>query len=432
MAAMTAMGQTILVPDFDAYPVTQALSGARVVDGDVEVRWSDGSVSLLSGVWLREFSPDLGTIHPVTREQVIMLIDLPEELYAAAAEVLPDGGLEVTWQPEGLVSRYHPGWLWAHRPEAPATDGLPARRLWGQGQAQAAGQAQLAGQAQQVPLTWVDGAAIRAGDEAALGTWLTAIHVDGLALIEQLPADPEVIPEIPRRIGCVRNSNFGEVFEVASRPDADSNAYTSVSLPVHNDLCTREYVPGLQFLFCLHNSCTGGDSLFVDAYAVAAQLRAESPEAFEVLAIVAVPFGTRNRDSDHRFFAPVLELDAAGEVAAVRYTWWLRNPMTGAPATIKAFYAAFKRFQRLVNDPGNQLQLRLRPGDLAGFDNRRILHGRTAFDPASGRRWLRGCYSEREELESALRMLARAERMRQVEQMWQAEQDAAAAAPAVS
>ena len=53
---------------------------------------------------------------------------------------------------------------------------------------------------------------------------------------------------------------------------------------------------------------------------------------------------------------------------------------------------------------------------MACFDNRRMLHGRSAFDPSSGRRWPRGCYSEREELESRLRMLHRAERMRLVKQ----------------
>ena len=397
------MTQTLSVPDYDVYPVTHALSRARIVDGDVEVGWSDGSVSVLPSLWLREFSPDLGTIHPVTREQLIMLIDLPEDLRATAAEVLPDGRLTVTWHPEGLVSRYHPGWLWAYRPESPAA-GLPARRLWEPGRAQHA------------PLVRVEGSAIRSGDEAALGAWLTAIHVDGLGMVEHLPLDPDIVPEIPRRIGCLRNSNFGEVWEVESRPDADSNAFTSVALAAHNDLCTREYVPGLQFLFCLHNSCAGGDSIFVDGYAVAEQLKAESPESFAVLATVAVPFGTRNRDSDHRFHAPVLELDAAGAIVTVRYTWWLRNPMSGDTATIKAFYAAFKRFQRLANDPGNQLQLRLRAGELAAFDNRRMLHGRTAFDPSTGRRWLRGCYSEREELESRLRMLARAERRRLLDQ----------------
>jgi gamma-butyrobetaine dioxygenase len=394
------MTETFAVPDYDAYPVVRALLGARIVDGDVEVRWDDGSASALPGVWLREFSPDFGTIHPVTREQVIMLIDLPDDLRAAAVEVLPDGRLAVTWHPEGLVSHYHPGWLWRHRPEAPAGSDLPRRHQW------------QPGRARHTPLVRVEGGAIRAGDEAALGAWLTAIHVDGLSIVEHLPPDPDMVPEIPHRIGCLLNSNFGEIWEVESRPNADSNAYTSVALAAHNDLCTREYVPGLQFLFCLHNSCSGGDSIFVDGYAVAEQLRAESPADFEVLATVAVTFGTRNRDSDHRFHARVLELNAAGDLVTVRYTWWLRNPMSGDSATIKAFYAAFKRFQRLANDPGNQLQLRLRAGDMACFDNRRMLHGRTAFDPSTGRRWLRGCYSEREELESRLRMLARAERMR--------------------
>ena len=396
------MTETFSVPDYDAYPVVRALGGARIVDGDVEVRWDDGSASALPGVWLREFSPDLGTIHPVTREQVIMLVELPADLRAAAAEVLPDGRLAVTWHPEGLVSRYHPGWLWRHRPESSAGSGLPRRRSW------------QPCRARDTALVRVEGSAIRAGDEAALGAWLTAIHVDGLSIVEHLPPDPDMVPEIPHLIGCLRNSNFGGIWEVESRPDADSNAYTSVSLAAHNDLCTREYVPGLQFLFCLHNSCSGGDSIFVDGYAVAEQLRAESAADFEVLATVAVPFGTRNRDSDHRFHAPVLELDSAGDLVTVRYTWWLRNPMGGDSATIKAFYAAFKRFQRLANDPGNQLRLRLHAGEMACFDNRRILHGRTAFDPSTGRRWLRGCYSEREELESRLRMLARAERRRRV------------------
>jgi len=44
------------------------------------------------------------------------------------------------------------------------------------------------------------------------------------------------------------------------------------------------------------------------------------------------------------------------------------------------------------------------------FDNRRMLHGRTGFDPATGNRWLRGCYGEREDLQSRLRIAARKQR----------------------
>jgi gamma-butyrobetaine dioxygenase len=40
------------------------------------------------------------------------------------------------------------------------------------------------------------------------------------------------------------------------------------------------------------------------------------------------------------------------------------------------------------------------------FDNRRVLHGRTAFDPSSGHRLLSGFYVDRGEFDSCIRMLA--------------------------
>jgi gamma-butyrobetaine dioxygenase len=47
------------------------------------------------------------------------------------------------------------------------------------------------------------------------------------------------------------------------------------------------------------------------------------------------------------------------------------------------------------------------PGDLVGFDNRRVLHGRDAYDPGAGRRVLRGCYIDRDDVLSRLRVLRR-------------------------
>ena len=41
---------------------------------------------------------------------------------------------------------------------------------------------------------------------------------------------------------------------------------------------------------------------------------------------------------------------------------------------------------------------------MAAFDNRRILHGREAFDPNTGFRHLRGCYVDRGEFDSRLRI----------------------------
>jgi len=56
----------------------------------------------------------------------------------------------------------------------------------------------------------------------------------------------------------------------------------------------------------------------------------------------------------------------------------------------------------------NQVERKLVEGDVAFVDNRRILHGRRAFDASSGRRYIRTSYGEREELLSSIRMIERA------------------------
>jgi len=69
------------------------------------------------------------------------------------------------------------------------------------------------------------------------------------------------------------------------------------------------------------------------------------------------------------------------------------------------FYRAIAAFDRLANDPALQWRRGLRRGDLLIFDNWRVLHGRTAF---VGSRRMAGCYLNREDFESRLR-LARGE-----------------------
>lgn len=72
------------------------------------------------------------------------------------------------------------------------------------------------------------------------------------------------------------------------------------------------------------------------------------------------------------------------------------------------FYPALKEFTKFLNDPTNTYEYTLREGDAVLFDNRRVLHARTAFydkedDGVNGNgklregetnRWLKGCYLE--------------------------------------
>ena len=77
-----------------------------------------------------------------------------------------------------------------------------------------------------------------------------------------------------------------------------------------------------------------------------------------------------------------------------------------AQADIPRAYDSLRVFATMARDPRFQLVYPFRPGDLVGFDNRRILHGRDAFESA-GSRHLRGCYADHDDLYSRLRVLRR-------------------------
>ncbi|KAI9882203.1 MAG: hypothetical protein M1823_006049 [Watsoniomyces obsoletus] len=60
----------------------------------------------------------------------------------------------------------------------------------------------------------------------------------------------------------------------------------------------------------------------------------------------------------------------------------------------------------VLNDPNAVFQHRLEPGQCVIMNNRRIVHGRKAFDIDHGERWLRGAYLGVDAFDSAWRVLA--------------------------
>ena len=103
-------------------------------------------------------------------------------------------------------------------------------------------------------------------------------------------------------------------------------------------------------------------------------------------------------------------LDRAGNPFEIRATTFLRGPLNAGFGDVEAAYAGLRAFQTLAAGDRFRMTFDYAPGDLVIFDNRRILHGRAAFDDASGERALKGCYMEREEVLSRIRVLRRAMR----------------------
>ncbi|MDN7673359.1 gamma-butyrobetaine dioxygenase [Burkholderia oklahomensis] len=381
------------IADYRTYPLISALISARRAPGLVEVAWADGRVSPFHNLWLRDNCPCPACVYSVTREQVFEIADVPEDLEAATAEIDAQGGLAVQWQ-DGHVSRFDPGWLRAHayddasRAERHAS--RPRRQRWS---------ADLA-------LPVFDYRVVME-DPQTLLAWLSAVRDTGLTQVRGLPCDAGSLVRIARRVSFIRETNFGMLFDVQSKADADSNAYTAFNLPLHTDLPTRELQPGLQFLHCLVNDARGGDSTFVDGFAIVEALRGEEPDAYRLLCDVPVEFRNKDRHSDYRCLAPVIALDPAGEVAEIRIANFLRGPFDVESRLMQRYYRAYRRLIEMTRDERFRFRRRLEAGQMWCFDNRRVLHARDAFDPASGARHFQGCYIDRDELLSRILVLQR-------------------------
>jgi gamma-butyrobetaine dioxygenase len=61
----------------------------------------------------------------------------------------------------------------------------------------------------------------------------------------------------------------------------------------------------------------------------------------------------------------------------------------------------------MLRSAAYEIRFRLDDGDLVMFDNVRLLHGRTSFDPEEGLRHLQGCYIDADGPRSLYRVLAR-------------------------
>ena len=385
-------------PDFyhyDANPLSSA-----VCEGDfVHLRWPDDTTLPCHRYWLRENSVGQGGIDIATREGLLDPAHLTDDMVVSSAVVDDAGDLIVEWADDAQRSVYHAGWLYhvadnQHRPNS----WLPDARAW---TSESMGQ---------VPR--VNGRAAL-DDDGAILSLLNHLVTHGACVLENSPTREGYLLELAQRIGPVRDSNFGALWDVladvalAGDAKTNSTANTGLRLGPHSDLPTREIPPGFQFLHCLVNEAEGGESTLTDGAALVEALERDHPEAFELLYTRHWIFFNRGPGIDHRWSAPIIDYLPGGDVPTLRAFYPVRAFPAMATEDIGRSYDALRLFHRLADKPEFELKFRLTAGDIMCFDNRRILHGRDAFT-GSGKRHLQGVYIDRDEILSRGRALNRA------------------------
>jgi gamma-butyrobetaine dioxygenase len=376
-------------PDFHDHEWTP-LAAAELVDGFVRLTWGDGAQFDAYGLWLAENADGYG-LEPTVRESKLEPCDLPGPEALTRARVDGDGALVLDWS-DGRCGRLHPGWLRYVADGRLLPDAaLPRPTVWSTSDFTE-------------PPT-VDGSSVLDDDEV-LEEWLALLVEYGICRLENTSTDPEFVGRVVGRVGPIRDTNFGPVWSVRTVAEPDSTANTGLDLGQHTDLPTREVPPGFQFLHCIDNSVAGGRSRMCDGLAVVEAIRLEHPDAYDALTTLDWVFMNRAPDAEHRWVGPIIDHGSGRHPLTLRAFYPVRSAPLMDRDDIPRAYESLRVFASVARDPRFQIVYPFRPGDLVGFDNRRVLHGRDAFE-GEGIRHLRGCYTDHDDVHSRLRVLRR-------------------------
>ncbi|ORX57519.1 Trimethyllysine dioxygenase [Hesseltinella vesiculosa] len=344
----------------------------------------DNKVYTLPYFWLRDHCHCSECYHPVTRQRQVNTFAIDRQIQPTAMHC-HDQHLTVEW-PGGHTSDFAYDWIatHGHTGEAgrdPLVNPQPLR-LW---------TSKDLNDHPRPKLTYEE----VIHTETGLATWLDRLETDGLAFVEDTPTTLEATETLARRLCFLRETHYSQGMWsfTADLAHADT-AYTQLALGAHTDNTYFTEPSGLQMFHKLEFQGQGGDSLFVDGFEVARQLKEEDPLAYEVLSTTRIP--THSAGDEQVLIVaspranPILNHDPAGDLYQIRYNNDDRSTLNHlSPAALDRFYDALFVWHKLLTRPENEYWDPLPPGRVAIFDNWRVLHGRSAF---TGHRRICGAY----------------------------------------
>ena len=229
----------------------------------------------------------------------------------------------------------------------------------------------------------------------------------GFVIFKKVPTKNNFIVKFANSIGSIRRTNFGEFFNVKSKPNPNDLAYTSLALAPHTDNPYRNPVPCIQILHCIENEVNGGYSTLVDGFTVTEKLKNDYPDYYKILSEIKVRYQFIDQDVFLEDWAEMIKLDENQNFKQVRFSPRLDFVPLMDRDKLNLYYSARNKISELYNSDKYRIEFKLMPGDLLMMDNHRLLHGRTSYDANEGNRFLQGCYIDYDSTEGKLKHLKR-------------------------
>jgi gamma-butyrobetaine dioxygenase len=358
----------------------------------VAITWADGHVSRFPAIWLRHncVCPECGSTETARRE--LRLTDIPRDIAAQQAQLNSLGQVVVTWTPGSHQSAYEPKWLRAHcLSEVEREQRRHKPVIW---------HPQMDGLIRYQSFPDLQDARVRL-------RFLEHLRDYGFVILTEVTYERAATEQVAAVVGSLRMTNYG-IYELISRPSPQLVGDSAVPLAPHTDEPYRHNPPGITFFHVLAQSAVGGESTLVDGYYIAELLREHHAEAFRILSAVPIGFHRILKEGP-AFYAsgPVIRLNRTGHVDGIRLLDRGTAPFDIPEHMVVDYYDALRILLTYIYDPKHSLTVKIEAGQMLVFNNQRMLHGRTAFDPKVSHRHVRSCNVDLDEFYSSLRVAYR-------------------------
>lgn len=373
--------------------------------------------------WLRDSCPGEECVHPSTRQKLHRTTDAVKDAFPKSIE-RSEHGVHIAWG-SGHKSFYSTEYLKMHSSphHLSAFHKDKSRQAWNLSTISSTTDAFNSYESLK--------------EEKGMLKAITQLQQYGLTFVTGVPtqeASNETceLRKLAEMFGEIRNTFYGELWDVKNIRNSRNIAYTNLDLGLHMDLLyvvsafvKRDVIylraryfenpPRYQFLHCLRNRVHGGTSMFVDALYAANKLQEDHPSHFHTLTTTPVSFHYINDGHHLHHDHPTIQLgrfpdqDGRYPIQHINYSPPFQAPLR--VSTPSEFYDALMHFVEILEDPANKFEYTLQEGDTVIFDNRRVLHARTSFSEKEGTsegvtdRWLKGCYIEADAMSDKARIM---------------------------